>query len=128
MFQRKYLTKNGRFVFASCAVGFAFCASSVSAGNTTYQYDALGRVVKVTYPDSKQICYQYDDAGNRIKVQKQATGTCTPKATILVSNSVATLQAEESAMFGAGGMESAILSQSSLSEEAVTAPSSSDTQ
>lgn len=90
--QNTYLTKNGGLAMASCAVGLALCASvlvwatSVSAGNTTYQYDSLGRVVKVTYPDTKQICYSYDAAGNRTQVKRQATGTCTPPSLTLTSS------------------------------------------
>ncbi|WP_090649710.1 RHS repeat domain-containing protein [Asticcacaulis taihuensis] len=60
--------------------------TSASAGNTTYQYDALGRVIKVTYPDSKQICYAYDSAGNRTQVKRQATGTCTVTGSTLSSS------------------------------------------
>jgi len=58
------------------------------AGNTTYQYDALGRVIKVTYPDNKQICYAYDRAGNRTQVKRQATGTCTPSAITLTTSAL----------------------------------------
>jgi YD repeat-containing protein len=35
---------------------------------TQYQYDARGRLVKVSDNASKEINYTYDDAGNRIKV------------------------------------------------------------
>lgn len=58
------------------------------AGNTTYQYDTLGRVTKVTYPDNKQICYAYDPAGNRTQVKRQATGTCTPPAITLTTSAL----------------------------------------
>jgi YD repeat-containing protein len=54
-----------------------FVGSSALAGNTAYQYDTLGRVVKVTYPDAKQVCYAYDLAGNLTQVKRQATGACT---------------------------------------------------
>ena len=59
--------------------------TSAIAGNTTYQYDTLGRVVKVTYPDAKQVCYDYDSAGNRIQVKRQATGTCSAPASTALS-------------------------------------------
>ncbi|CAM3374580.1 YD repeat-containing protein [Asticcacaulis taihuensis] len=78
------------FVSARVAISAVLCAgmlwgTSASAGNTTYQYDALGRVIKVTYPDSKQICYAYDSAGNRTQVNRQATGTCTVTGSTLSS-------------------------------------------
>ena len=77
-------------VSARVAISAVLCAgmlwgTSASAGNTTYQYDALGRVIKVTYPDSKQICYAYDSAGNRTQVKRQATGTCTVTGSTLSS-------------------------------------------
>ena len=35
------------------------------AGSAAYSYDALGRLISVTYSDGAQITYTYDDAGNR---------------------------------------------------------------
>lgn len=64
------------------------------AGNTVYQYDTLGRVVKVTYPDAKQVCYTYDAAGNRTQVKRQGTGTCNVAS--------ASVTATQSAMMSAG--------------------------
>jgi YD repeat-containing protein len=34
----------------------------------TYEYDALGRVKKVTYDDGSYVSYYYDAAGNRTVV------------------------------------------------------------
>lgn len=43
-----------------------FAASRVHA--ETYQYDALGRLTQVTYPDGSVVTYEYDAAGNRALV------------------------------------------------------------
>lgn len=45
---------------------FLLVILSGSAGAaTTYTYDALGRLVSVTYSNGKTITYTYDAAGNR---------------------------------------------------------------
>jgi YD repeat-containing protein len=36
-----------------------------ATGTERYSYDALGRLIKVEYPDAKTIRYVYDAAGNR---------------------------------------------------------------
>lgn len=87
----KRLAKKGFIAPRKPVLAGIMCASlllgtSAFAGNTTYQYDALGRVIKVTYPDSKQICYAYDSAGNRTQVQRKATGTCSVTGSTLTSS------------------------------------------
>ena len=80
-------------------------AGPAFAGNTTYQYDSLGRVIKVTYPDSKQICYAYDAAGNRTQVKRQATGTCTVTGSTVTSSLTAQTMfaAQQNSYLQAGG-------------------------
>ena len=80
-------------VLAGIICAGALVASQALAGNTTYSYDALGRVIKVTYPDSKQICYAYDAAGNRTQVKRQSTGTCTVTGSTLTAASSAAIVA-----------------------------------
>ena len=77
-----------RKVLIALFAATALLSTSAMAGNTTYQYDALGRVVKVTYPDTKQVCYGYDSAGNRIQVKRQATSTCSAPVTTASSSMV----------------------------------------
>lgn len=50
----------------------ALAAGSAMAGNTTYKYDALGRVIEVDYPDGSIVYYQYDAAGNRTSTTRHA--------------------------------------------------------
>ncbi len=42
--------------------------ASAPAWAITYEYDALGRVTKVTYDDGSYVVYAYDAAGNRTLV------------------------------------------------------------
>ena len=41
---------------------------AVHAADVIYEYDALGRLVKVIYPSGQTITYTYDAAGNIIDI------------------------------------------------------------
>ena len=46
-----------------------------SRGVTRYEYDVLGRLIKVTEPDGKWIAYEYDGNSNRTKMTTHSDGT-----------------------------------------------------
>ena len=45
-----------------------------AAAQTTYKYDALGRLRRVTYADGSTVDYVYDEAGNRSQVVRTGPG------------------------------------------------------
>ena len=56
------------------AIGFVIGLATISsAQSVTYTYDALNRLILVTYGDGNVIQYIYDQAGNRIYVGAQVT-------------------------------------------------------
>lgn len=60
------------FITALIAIAIVLLAtanvSHAAAGTETYGYDALGRLISITYPTGKQLLYAYDSAGNRRSV------------------------------------------------------------
>ena len=114
------LAKSARVAVCVVLSFAALSATTAMAGNTTYQYDALGRVVKVTYPDAKQICYAYDAAGNRTQVKRQATGTCTATGSVLA------LQASQAMLQAASDSAAQQDAIQATQNEAMTAGTTSD--
>ncbi|MBM4460396.1 MAG: DUF11 domain-containing protein [Chloroflexi bacterium] len=45
------------------------------AGTTSYQYDAIGQLVDVTYPNGRHMVYTYDAEGNRVTVSDNGAAT-----------------------------------------------------
>ena len=62
----------GKIAIVVLATGALLAAASAHAGTTTYQYDALGRVIEVDYPDGSKVLYTYDAAGNRTRITHHA--------------------------------------------------------
>jgi len=60
-----------------CASGLALVVlapTSLLAGTVSYDYDALNRLIGVTYPNGTEIQYSYDPAGNMTHKTVIATG------------------------------------------------------
>lgn len=67
------LNSKAKFILVSAVISLLASTAypiSVNAGNTTYGYDNLGRIISITAADGTVTNYQYDAAGNRTLVQK----------------------------------------------------------
>jgi hypothetical protein len=63
---------NPRLLRAALAACISLLSIQAPAATASYQYDALGRLRVVEYDTGKVAIYDYDNAGNRIRV---VTGT-----------------------------------------------------
>lgn len=72
-------------LLSSCLALF-LATSDAPAQSVSYEYDALGRLVKVVYPGNAQATYAYDAAGNRTQAVNAAPYSAT--ITISAANSV----------------------------------------
>ena len=61
-----------RWLLAGLCACIALAAGPAPAATAAYDYDALGRLRKVDYDTGQIAIYDYDDAGNRVRV---VTGT-----------------------------------------------------
>src|SRR5689334_1798690 len=63
-----------RSLLGIAAVGsLALLLGTSALAGPNYTYDALGRVILVTYDNGKQVVYKYDAAGNRTQEVISAT-------------------------------------------------------
>lgn len=69
-FSKSIKLSNFASLFLFSLVFFTFPAQSQQAVIEGYEYDALGRLVKVTEGSSTKVVYCYDPAGNRVKVNR----------------------------------------------------------
>jgi len=67
-------------VLAALAASNLVVAPAFAQSTATYAYDALGRLVRVTYPGGAYSAYAYDDAGNRIVLAMSLTPNNPPVA------------------------------------------------
>lgn len=67
-----------RATIAVLSLAPALLVSATALAATQYQYDALGRLVRVRYDNGKEIVYTYDAAGNRLQRVVRTAGTNRP--------------------------------------------------
>jgi YD repeat-containing protein len=82
-------------------LGISAGESASGADQISYTYDALGRLVTVTYPNNSTVTYTYDPAGNRTLVTNtDTTGSTGSTQTPQQRRKIAALQAILSILLG----------------------------
>ena len=67
-----------RTAIAALSVALVLLLPQATWAATQYQYDALGRLVRVRYDNGKEIVYTYDAAGNRLQRVVRTAGANRP--------------------------------------------------
>lgn len=70
--------KRGRTAIPALALVCVMLVCAVTQAATRYEYDALGRLVRVRYDNGKEIAYTYDAAGNRLQRVVRTAGANRP--------------------------------------------------
>ena len=78
--------RNARHAGMLLVAASLFSAQPASAGAITYGYDALGRLVRVAYPNGAIIQYSYDANGNRTAYVVTGSPNAAPTGTQPVGN------------------------------------------
>lgn len=72
---------------AGCGLVFLLVATAAAlAATASYEYDALGRLTRIGYPDGRQVIYRLDPAGNRTQLVS-GTVAGTPSSITVPSSS-----------------------------------------
>lgn len=68
------MVKNTTLAVLAFTAGLALSSAAAQEPAEEYEYDALGRLIKVNQTDGSAIDYTYDPAGNRKRVDIAGTG------------------------------------------------------
>ncbi len=84
-------------------IAFIFFVNIVSAQTANYDYDSLGRLKQVTYPDSSIIKYRYDASGNRTNSIIQNGCATRTKPIITANNNLTFCQGDSVTLTSSSG-------------------------
>lgn len=89
--------KRGRTAIPALALVCVMLVCAVTQAATRYEYDALGRLVRVRYDNGKEIAYTYDAAGNRLQRVVRTAGANRPP--VAVPDSISLFENQASVTF-----------------------------